>query len=284
MTNPVPKTQEMAQAIAKCIKSGERISCDGITLDTFRDCYNLLRGDDSAAAVFWLLVFLEDQVLAQPLGRPDVTLVIREERTRDYSSEDFGFITNEFCAMFGTVNGKYQFASFVKDIVTHTNLVLGAMVWVGCFKLCIDLLRPDVIQNLSSSLIASMSIFITIFVLLVLSVDPNTEYRYLETDRFHKLAKSDTYIAVIGVLSLVAAIVASALTSAYPSPSDGALQFEIRALLGAAFSTAVLGTLASFWLVLKYHFTRRHQLTAMLMAKNLVQNQQTLFADRTRKN
>ncbi len=124
-----------------------------------------------------------------------------------------------------------------------------------------ELVPPAVQLKVSEALISALSIFVSIFTLFVLSVDTEREYRYLREGRYHKLTQSDKYIGLIGVSALLIAIVAAGVGAA-----DLSAKLP-RILLAASSSAALILTLGSFWLVLTYHFGRKHQMAEFLMAQ-----------------
>jgi hypothetical protein len=124
------------------------------------------------------------------------------------------------------------------------------------------------------AIIPALAIFVSIFVLFVLSVDPTREYRYLRDGRYHKLAQADKYIGSLGVTSLMVAIVAigvGASVMEYPNTA-GLFSFLV--------STVLILTVGAFWLVINYHFGRKHDMTMFLMAQEYLRRLQHLHRPR----
>ena len=128
-------------------------------------------------------------------------------------------------------------------------------------KLFIDAIPLPFISALNDALVGALSIFVSIFVLFVLSVNTDKEYRYLRGGRFHKLARSDSYIAAIGLAALTSSILGNALAAV--APTEGTF---VRVCMALASALGVTLTAASFWLVITYHLVRKHEMAAYQMA------------------
>ena len=126
--------------------------------------------------------------------------------------------------------------------------------------------------SVSNALISALSIFISIFSLFVLTVDPEREYRYLRENRYHILTQSDKYIGAIGIGALVLAIITNSLATLERE------QTLFNVALAILFAGAFVITGTAFWLVLDYHFGRRHQLTEVLMAQTVLKRFQDAAA------
>lgn len=271
MNNVLP----ISDAIVRAVRERERLDVDSVPLSAFRDAYNRLIDDN----VFWVLVLVEDQIVVQPLGRDEIVIVINDG-TKFYHQGDLAFLSSENSWTGGTTEGPYRFQQFLCEIFGVRGIIASLILLAGLGTFFYYIVKAPVIEKLADSLIASLSIFITIFVLFALSFNPETEYRFAETNRLHRLMKTDAYIARISVVSLVLAIVTSALCAGFPEEFRPMYPFWIRVLQVAPLTGAVLGTLTSFWLVVNYHFQRRNELTAMQMAKCILRSKQELFERR----
>ncbi|MCK9419858.1 MAG: hypothetical protein M0R70_10820 [Nitrospirae bacterium] len=272
-TSPVTSSE-----IVESVLSNKPLSADGVPLAVFRDAFNQMKGSEAHKRVIWILTIVEDQVIAQPVGREDISLILREPKPKYYTKNDFVFINADEFAIYGTTEGKYTFISFLHDVFTWRRIVLGIVVWLAGLWVANKYLTAEIAKTLSEALISSMSIFISIFVLFVLTVNPEAQYRVAEGDRFHRLVQSDKYIAFIGVITLLITIVGLTVSSAFANMSCDMLFYSwVKAGQASCLSTAVVGTISSFWLVLKYHFGRRNEMMEIMMAKMIIENQQRLF-------
>lgn len=114
-----------------------------------------------------------------------------------------------------------------------------------------------------------MSIFVSIFVLFVLSIDSNSELCYFQTGRLEILAQSDKYIGSLGTATLLLSILSSLFgTSLTSEPLASLTGRAVKSFSSLFLSASVVGTLLSFWLVLHYHFGRRHEMSQISLARN----------------
>ncbi len=254
------------------------LSADGVALSTFRDASNQIKGNETYKRLVWIITIVEDQAIAQPAGREDILLVLRESKPRYYVKTDFDFMSQDEAAIYGTIEGKYKFISFVKDVFTWRRILLGILIWSAGLWFSNKHLSGEIAKSLSEALISSLSIFISIFVLFVLTVNPESQYRIAEGDRFHRLVQSDKYIAFIGVVTLLVTIVGLTVSAVFADMTcDMPLYSLVKAFQALCLSTSIVGTIASFWLVLKYHFGRRNEMMEIMMAKMVIENQQRLY-------
>jgi len=271
-----------SSAIVDAVLTNNPLSIDGVPLATFRDAFNQIKGSEANKRVIWILAIVEDQVIAQPVGREDITLILREPKARYYTKNDFAFIAVDEAAIYGTIEGKYKFTVFLADVFTRWRLLLGLLFWIIGLWLANKYISAEIAKTVSETLVSSLSIFISIFVLFVLTVNPESQYRIAEGDRFHRLVQSDKYIAFIGVATLLVTIIGMAVSSVFADISCDMPYYElIKAGQSLCLSTSIVGTVASFWLVLKYHFGRRNEMMEIMMAKMIIENQQRLFRKST---
>lgn len=260
--------------IVAAIRDKQALQLD-IPLRVFRDAYNQLKGSAELAGTRWLLVFVGDQVIAQPLLREDVLLTIVESRSRFYDTSDFDFADELHAAMLGSTNGHYGVVPFLREVFRWQWVLAWLSLTVAAIGVGYGYVSPQVMQTVSAALIQALAVYVSMFVLFALSVRPETEYGIAESDKLHSLSQSDRYIGVVGVGSVVCALANLAASAAFESWTPGFSVFWwVRAVQAVTFAIAGVGTLLSFWLLVTYHMRRRQELTALTMAGFVLKNRQ----------
>lgn len=251
-----------------------------VSLPEFRDIYNQSKGYVGDNNIVWLLFFMNERVYAQPIGNRNFLLEIIDVPPHFYTSEDFDFMSKDDVAQFGTFNGKYTFGNFGRDIFSLPSMIRLIILTLLLSIAIYAFLKPSVIASISGSLVNALAIFISIFCLFVLSINPDTHFRFAETDRYHRLSQADKYIGYIGLGTLIFAIMSSAFASASGNLNADISVWNItRAFQGVFLSCSIMGTIISFWLVINYHFGRKQELTAMDLTKKIMENQQKLYEE-----
>ncbi len=247
-----------------------------ITCSEFQEVYYRVARSPKGSTV-WVMVFIEDQVWVQPITHRNFFLVICDH-SKFYTKHDFNFMNLDDVAYYGTHEGPYTFWLFIKDIFTKVLISIIGVCTTVLVALFYGWIGPLVIQTVSLALIQAISVFIAIFVLQFISIDPAKHFRFIETARYYRLAQTDKYIALIGIGSLIVAILSVILSSNYPYvvPNIGIWNTK-RFIQSGLAALSCMGVLISLWLVLDYHFNRQRQLVQMSMAPNVIDNQRRLF-------
>lgn len=242
-----------------------------VSIEVFRDIYNQIQGAEKSNIIKWIIIFIGERVLVQPILHPNISIEIQETKPRFYIKNDFDFIDTENVLLFGTYKGKYKFFEFLIDILSWKGIIcFGSLLFITCMLIhyFVDATSG---QQLSISLMQAMSIFIAMFVLFVLTINVEDFYSFAESNRLHCLFQSDKYIGYIGIITLIFCIISSTIIN----NSDKVL--TILQIL--CLSCSISGTLLSFWLILNYQFNRRAEMNELLMAKTLLKKQQKLAKD-----
>ncbi len=270
-------TAALVERIVDAVSRGILLSdVPDIPLAVFRDAFNRLVGSGAMKKDCWLLYFLGDQVMAQLLFRDHVLLVIKERKPRFYTEDDFAFAAG-YSEMYGTKTGRYRFQQFVSDVIGRTNAIIIALLGLLVAMLAGQYMKASAMEAVSSALIAAMAIFAAMFVLFALSLRPELEYGIAVSDRLHRLLQSDTYVGLIAATSVFAAVFNLSICAALAEmPSDAPGYQFVRVVEAATLAVALVGTLLSFWIVLTYHMRRRQELTAITMAKLVIEREKRL--------
>jgi hypothetical protein len=245
-----------------------------LALGQFEAAYNRLLGANSEAPVDWILLFLGDQVAVQVLGHPNTRIEIGRDSGQSYFTEsEFAFVDRGHALFYGSRKGKYEFSEFVKDVFGRVGVRIGVELFVLGLLIAEYYLPWKASGTLANAIMVSLSMFLSIFVLFSLSIDPEREYPYLTAGRYRKLAETDRHIAMIALATLGLAIVAVVLTAGdgYPVGDIHRLPASIVLSLGSVL------TLGCYWLAVNYHFSRKHEMAENRMAKVLLSNTQKVY-------
>lgn len=263
---------------AERLRAGAPVSAD-VSLAEFRDLYNQLQGGaEEWRSRSWVIVLLGHQAVAQPLGRSNASFYIKALTGTYLTRDDFAFAESPNSDIVGSTDGRYTMWQFVRDIVQPRGIRLCALLLLLLSLAMYQFVPWTAQEAVATSLLSALAIFVTIFVLFVLAVDPEKEYGYLRQGRFRKLAETDKHIATVGVVTLFLAVADVGFLAAFPSSVP-----EWGRVVGAFVTgTTIDLAFASFWLVINYHFSRKHEMTEMRMASVYVANAQKAFDSRTR--
>lgn len=232
-------------------------------LSEFRDLYQQL-STDSGGRDQWVIVLLEEQAIAQSDANPDVRVFITGENV--FTRSSFAFMAEGSAAFVGAVDGKYRFRDFYRDVVGWRHSILWCLAAVGVVLFLYFFVPFSIQESLAGATVNALAIFVTIFALFVLAVDPKREYPYLRSGRYHKLARTDSYIAIVALTALLLSVAAFALT-AHEAAQPGSVALAASGVLGVALIVTAL----SFWLLLGYHFERRREMASYLMAQEYLE-------------
>jgi hypothetical protein len=260
------------EQIVQDIVEGRAVSAR-LTLESFRRVFRLLRNAHIVEQVHWIVVLLGDQAFVQALRRPQVSFELAEIELRHYSAVDFAFLAKGDGTLFGSIHGKLS----VKQLVTQT---LGwAWVWrkiaaLGALATLSYFIPQNMLAKITDATINALAIFMSVFILFVLNVDPDKEFRYLVGGRYSIMAQSDRYIAMIGF----AALAVSVLSAGILTLSSGSWPIGVPVLRACVFALSIVLTAASFSLVVQYHFDRKQQMVEIRMAGSLLREVQAQAA------
>lgn len=263
--------------IVTAINNGELLNIGNVPIELFRDVYNRLKH----TGIIWMLAFIDDQVIAQPYGMSRIYLILIKDGKKFFTKSDFEFIPDEEVHIFGHSDSCYSFNDFILDVFSRTKIVITILAELSLFIFFYVYSKSSAIVNVCNGIIQAMAIFITVFVLFVISLNPEVQYKYFKTGRFHKLAQSDKYIGFIGIVSIFFSILGLIAASTFDMPAMDMFNFNYTKLFQSFFvASALVSAAVSFWLVIGYHFSRRHEMINIEMANITLQKQQQLLVNK----
>ena len=236
-------------------------------LTSFRDIYNRLKGE--VGPVAWILIFAGEQVFAfRPAGKRQVIIVGQKPSRSDryFSRADFSFMDPSLTEFMGSADGRYTLFQFLREVVTMrrgTHFLAAVLIFAVVTYLWVPVESTAVLLSTTS---ASLAIFVSIFALFVVSVNPRDEYPYIRDGRFRKLVQADLFIASIGLCGLLTTTVGAAIAAHPDVKTSSLLAVFLSISTGVSISLAIL----SFWLVLAYHFRRKHEMTEYQMVQHTI--------------
>ena len=261
-------------SIAQSIINNDDLAIEGLSVKELRDIYFEVKR--STSSLRWIAIFLGDEVIFQPLGRSSVLITLVNNR-RHWEKKDFDFMDEHDVLMLGAVNGKYRLKALVREFFSMGKLVIAVMLWLMFIAIGLLLLPVAVISKINETLITVMSIFISIFVVFSTVISPEEHFRFVEDERFSKLTTTDKAICVLGLATIILSIVGMGYGMILDK-SQIVIDLTSQKLnLSIIFSTAILGALTSFWIVITYHFDRKTRLSEITMAKLLLRQIQSKY-------
>ncbi len=241
-----------------------------LSAEDFRDLYQTLQGTTVGRGLRWIQVFLGDQVILQPVGRRNVFLYLSRPDAEYFTTDDFGYMNAHGVTRYGSFKGRYHFRAFLREVVGFRRARVAGLSTILISLVYFTSVPLSALQAIAQALLQALAIFVTMFTLFVLEVDPDRERGYLRSGRFRRMADADKHIAFIGLLALALAVVAVAMLSSLPH-RPAAPEHLLAALLMGLLTTASFG---AYWLVVHYHFSRKQEMAEILMAQALLREAQ----------
>lgn len=266
-----------ADKIVNAILSNTKLTAS-VSLEVFRDVYNRIK----QPAIVWIIVYFRDQAYAQPYGLTNIVLIINSNRKKYLARSDFEFIPDEELDCFGSYKGKYTFTRFVIDTLTVSNLFISLLSFLTISALLYFYSKSVAIVGICNAIVQAMSVFIAVFVTFVMNFDVISHKKYFKTGRLNVFVQSDKYIGMIAVFSIAFAILDVIVASTFElGKIDGLFWNGNKAVQSSLASLAISTAAASFLLMLRYHFERRHDIMNIEFARSTLIGQQDLFAKET---
>lgn len=255
--------------IIEVIKNREGfIQCN---LDEFRDAYHDLIKYKLLDDLSIFAVFMEERVLIVFPEVPKVRILISTPE-KFLIKADLDFVANiEF---FGTYEGKYNFKDFVKKEI-ELNIKILLLLFVAFSSLVIYISKPDMIRNISILLVTSTTLFVTIFILFVISQrQDETDYKLLEDDDLYLFFQNDKYI----IITAFSVIFISIFNTALSYLSDYWSQIVYISSVLTGLSVSLLGV--CFLAISQYYFERVKTTRYLSLSEKLIDQSLKRYKER----
>lgn len=181
-----------------------------LTLDEFRELYHKIINHKILNDHTVFAVFLEDRIVISFPEKPGVRLVIRGDDNEFFSEEDLNFITN--LEPMGTYRGEYRFRSFIREEF-KLNWHKLIIIFLSTFTLFSIARSVEMLQKVNEMILASATIFISIFLLFVVSQKGySKEFKLMEGDTLYKFFQNDKYVAMLAIFLIFLSIITVAFS------------------------------------------------------------------------
>ncbi len=236
-----------------------------LTLECFRDVYHKIINRKILIDHTIFAVFIENRILIRFPEKPEVMFVIKKEKGF-FHEADLNFVAN-FEPM-GTYKGEHRFSAFIIEEFKLNGLKL-IVLFFSTFALFFIAENVSMLQKVNEMILTSITIFISIFLLFVVSQKGyNNDFKLMMDDTLYKFLQNDKYIAISAIFLVFLSIVTVAISYI------NLIWIYLPLAILTSFSLVLLAI--CFLAVYQYYFERMKLLT-------IVPASEELFNDRFQK-
>ena len=180
-----------------------------LTLDDFRDVYHKIINYRILNDHTIFAVFIEDCIFIRFPEKPNVKFVIRKEKGF-FCKDDLNFVAN-FEPM-GTYKGEHRFSAFIKEELKLNGLKLFVIFFLtfSLFSIAKDI---SMLQKVNEMILTSVTIFISIFLLFVVSQKGSkNDFKLMMDETLYKFYQNDKYISILAIFLVFLSILTVAIS------------------------------------------------------------------------
>ena len=251
-------TNKVEEAL-KTLEAGD--GYEELTLDQFRSIYHKIINRKILNDHTVFAVFAEDRIFISFPEKPDVKFVITKEGVF-FSKEDLNFIAN--LEPMGTYEGEHKFIVFLKKEF-RLNWWKLINIFFLTFALFFIANNVDMLRKVNEMILASITIFISIFLLFVVSQRGyKSEFKLMKEGTLYKFFQNDKYIAMLAIFLIFLSIVTVAFS--YVDLGGQKEQNHQIILLLSTLTSSSLVILAICYLAIYQYYFERMKLIRLLSA------------------
>jgi hypothetical protein len=201
------KTNKVREAL-NCLEAGKGYK--ELTLDEFREVYHKIINRKILNDHTVFAVFIENRILIAFPEKPDVRFVIKREK--GFFSEDNlkNFVHN--LEPMGTYKGKLKFSAFLKKEF-KLNWLKIISLFFPTFLLFSISGAVSMLQRVNEMILASATIFISIFLLFVISQrELKNESKLMRDGIPYEFMQNDKYVATMAIIAIFLSIITMAFS------------------------------------------------------------------------
>ena len=180
-----------------------------LTLDEFKDIYDKIINRRILNDHTVFAVFIEDRVFIAFPEKPDVRFVIKREKGF-FSKDDLNFVHN--LEPMGTYKGELKFSAFLKKEF-KLNWLKIISLFFPTFLLFSISGAVSMLQRVNEMILASATIFISIFLLFVISQrELKNESKLMRDGIPYEFMQNDKYVATMAIIAIFLSIITMAFS------------------------------------------------------------------------
>lgn len=239
-----------------------------LTLEEFRDFYHKIINRKILKDHTVFAVFIEDRIFIRFPEKPKVRFVIKKEKGF-FSEEDLNFIPN-FEPM-GTCKGEYRFSAFIIDEFKLNGWKL-IVIFFSTFSLFSIAKDISMLQKVNEMILTSVTIFISIFLLFVVSQKGSkNDFKLMIDETLYKFYQNDKYISILAIFLVFLSI----LTVAISYSDLNWIGLPISLL--TSFSLVVLAI--CYLAIYQYYFERMKLIRILPISEDLLNDRLQKYKD-----
>jgi len=247
-----------------------------LTLDEFIDVYHKIINRRILNDHTVFAVFIEDRIFIAFPEKPDVRFVIKRDKGF-FSEDDLNFVHN--LVPMGTYKGKRKFSTFLKE---EFKLKWWAIIGIffSTFLLFSISGAVSMLQRVNEMILTSATIFISIFLLFVISQRGfKNEFKLMREGILYEFIQNDKYVAALAIIVIFLSITTVAFSYTDLPYLSNLKIFSINlTILSLSFLTSFsLVILAICYLAIYQYYFERMKLLRLLPAS------QEILEDRLKK-
>lgn len=232
-----------------------------LTLDQFRGIYHKIINRKILNDHTVFAVFAENRIFISFPEKPDVKFVITKEKGF-FSKEDLNFIAN--LEPMGTYEGEHEFIVFLKKEFRLNWWKLSSIFFLT-FALFFIANNVDMLRKVNEMILASTTIFISIFLLFVVSQRGyKNEFKLMKEGTLYQFFQNDKYIAMLAIFLIFLSIVTVAFS--YVDLEEQKEQNHQIILFLSILTSSSLVILAICYLAIYQYYFERMKLIRLLSA------------------
>ena len=195
------------EELLKTLEMGQ--GYEELTLNEFRDIYHKIINRKILKDHTVFAVFIEDRILIRFPEKPKVILVISKEKGF-FHEEDLNFVTN--LERMGTYKGEHRFSAFIKEEFELNGWKL-IVIFFSTFTLFSITNNVNMLQKVNEMILISVTIFISIFLLFVVSQKGHeNDFKLMMDDTLYKFFQNDKYISILAIFLVFLSILTVAIS------------------------------------------------------------------------
>ena len=167
-----------------------------LTLDQFREVYHKVINHKVLNDHTVFAVFVEDRIFITFPEKPRVKFVITKDKGF-FSKEDLNFVAN--LEPMGSYEGEYRFRTFIKEEFRLNGWKL-AVIFFSTLPLFHLANNVAMLRKVNEMILASATIFISIFLLFVISQRGyKNEFKLMRDGILYRFFQNDKYVAELAI-------------------------------------------------------------------------------------
>ena len=243
-----------------------------LTLDEFIDVYHKIINRKILNDHTVFAVFIENRIFIAFPEKPDVRFVIKGDKGF-FSKDDLNFVAN--LEPMGSYKGKRKFSTFLKEeFKLNWWAIIG--IFFSTFFLFSISGAVSMLQRVNEMILASATIFISIFLLFVISQRGfKNEFKLMREGILYEFIQNDKYVAALAIIVIFLSITTVAFSYTDLSYLGDLKIFAISFL--TSFSLVILAI--CYLAIYQYYFERMKLLRLLPASQEILEDRLKKYVD-----